>query len=117
MHVVVDRLPRHLTGRGEQWPDVDGKAEISESRGDHFLAAVVAVLADLGDQDAWRAALLLCEGGDTALHPLHHVGAAASSIRNLGMPASIALAMPPKASTSAIWAEALLARSALRRST
>src|SRR5260221_13544085 len=97
MHVVVDRLPRHLTGRGEQWPGVDGKAEISESRGDHFLAAVVAVLADLGDQDAWRAALLLCEGGDTALHPLQHVLAGAGLAHvDAGDDAALG-AMPAKA--------------------
>jgi hypothetical protein len=44
--------------RGEQRPDVDVEAEIGEGRGDHLLAAVVAVLADLGDQDARPAALV-----------------------------------------------------------
>ena len=34
--------------------------------------------------------------------------AAASSMRSLGMPASIALAMPPSASTSSMWPQALL---------
>ena len=39
------------------------------------------------------------------------VRAAASSMRSLGMPASIALAMPPACSTSLMWPHALRARS------
>ncbi len=58
MHVVFDRLPRGLGRRGEQRPDIDVEAEIGEGRGDHLLAAVVAVLADLGDQDARPAAFV-----------------------------------------------------------
>ena len=55
--------------RREQRADVDVEAEIGERRGDHLLAAVVAVLADLGDQDARPAALVLLERGDELLHP------------------------------------------------
>jgi len=45
------------------------------------------------------------------------VRAEASSMRRFGRPFSIALAMPPKASTSAMWVSARSARSAVRRST
>ena len=64
MDVVVDRLLGGF-GRGlEQGADVDVEAEIGEGGGDHLLAAVVAVLAHLGDQDARAAALRLGEGLD-----------------------------------------------------
>ncbi len=46
---------------------------IRERRGDHLLAAVVAVLADLGDQDARPAAFVLLEFGDALEHPLDGV--------------------------------------------
>ena len=58
VHVGVDRLLGDLLGRGEQRAHVDVEAQVGE-RGDHdLLAAVVAVLAHLGDQDARTAALL-----------------------------------------------------------
>ena len=44
-------------GRLEQRPDIDVEAEVGERGGDHLLAAVVAVLAHLGDQDARAPAL------------------------------------------------------------
>ena len=68
--VVLDRLPRRLAGRREQRPDVDVEAEIGEGRGDHLLAAVVAVLAHLGDQDARPAPVVALERLDRARHPL-----------------------------------------------
>ena len=43
--------------------------------------------------------------------------AAASSMRSLGMPASIAAVIPPASSTSWMWAHARAARSWVRRST
>ena len=43
--------------------DVDVEAEIGEGGRDHLLAAVVAVLADLGDQDARPAAFIGLELG------------------------------------------------------
>ena len=46
-------------GRLEQRADVDVEAEVGEGGGDDLLAAVVAVLAHLGDQDA-RAAAVAC---------------------------------------------------------
>ena len=67
MHVVLDGLARALLRRLEQRADVDVEAEIGEGGGDHLLAAVVAVLAHLGDQDARAAAVgffgLLMRGG------------------------------------------------------
>ena len=49
--VVVDGLPGRLLRRLEQRADIDVEAEIGEGRGDDLLAAVVTVLAELGDQD------------------------------------------------------------------
>jgi hypothetical protein len=48
-------------------PDGDVEADIGERRGDHLGAAVVAVLAELGDQEARPAALGLGERLDLAL--------------------------------------------------
>ena len=45
------------------------------------------------------------------------VRAAASSMRSLGMPCSMALAMPPASSASRMWAHARSARSWVSRST
>ena len=42
---------------------------------------------------------------------------AASSMRNFGMPASMADAIPPLSSTSVMWSHALAARSWVSRST
>ena len=53
-------------GRLEERPDVDVEAEIGKSRGDHLLAAVVAVLADLGDEDARRAAVVALRSSATS---------------------------------------------------
>ena len=61
-------------GRREQRADVDVEAEIGEGRGDHLLAAVVAVLADLGDQDARPAAVVGLERLDQLLHARDGVG-------------------------------------------
>ena len=51
VHVGLDRLAGDLGGGLEQRADVDVEAEIGEGRGDDLLPAVVAVLADLGDED------------------------------------------------------------------
>ena len=58
VHVVLDRLARDLLGRLEERADVDVEAEVGERGGDHLGAAVVAVLADLGDQHARPPAVL-----------------------------------------------------------
>ena len=55
VHVVLDRLARRLLGGLEERADVDVEAEVRERRGDHLLAAVVAVLAHLGHQDPGAA--------------------------------------------------------------
>ena len=52
VHVGVDRLLGDLLGRGEQRAHVDVEAEVGEGGDDDLLAAVVAVLAHLGDEDA-----------------------------------------------------------------
>src|SRR3954464_3744474 len=51
MHVVLDRLPCRLFGGGKQRPDIDVKANIGESGGDHLLPAIVTVLTDFGDEN------------------------------------------------------------------
>ena len=66
VHVVLDRLARDLLGRLEERADVDVEAEVGERGGDHLGAAVVAVLADLGDQHARPAAVL---GGELRRPP------------------------------------------------
>ena len=57
VHVVLDRVARRLLGRLEERADVDVEAEVGERGGDHLGAAVVAVLAELGDEHARAAAL------------------------------------------------------------
>ena len=69
MHVVLDRLAGGFGRRCEQRADIDVEAEIGKGGGDHLLAAVVAVLADLGDQDARAAAFVVLELADEFLHP------------------------------------------------
>ena len=55
--VVLDRVACRFLGRLEQRADVDVEAEIGERGRDHLGAAVVAVLAHLGDEHARAAAL------------------------------------------------------------
>ena len=62
VHVVVDRHLRRLARRLEQRPDVDVEAEVGEGGGDDAGAAIVAVLAQLDDQDARPASVVLDEG-------------------------------------------------------
>ena len=70
MHVVLDGLAGGFGGCREEGADVDVEAEIRERRGDHLLAAIVAVLADLGDQDARPPALVGFELRDLLEHAL-----------------------------------------------
>ena len=65
--VVLDRLARALLGGLEQRPDVDVEAEVGERRGHHLGAAVVAVLAELGDHHPRAPALLVGERRDLVL--------------------------------------------------
>ena len=62
VHVILDRLAGGLLRRREERADIDIEAEIGESRGDHLLAAVVAVLAHLRDQDARSSPVARGEG-------------------------------------------------------
>src|SRR5262249_5880794 len=50
--VVIDGLAGRLLRRLEQRADIDVETQVGERRGDDLLAAVVAVLAELGDQNA-----------------------------------------------------------------
>ncbi|SVA41490.1 uncharacterized protein METZ01_LOCUS94344, partial [marine metagenome] len=63
VHIVLDGLSRHLARRREQRADVDVEAQVGERRGDDLLAPVVAVLAHLGDEDPWPAAVCSLEAG------------------------------------------------------
>ncbi len=64
--VVLDRLARALLGGLEQRADVDVEAEVGEGAGDDLGAAVVAVLAELGDHHARAAPFVVGERGDLA---------------------------------------------------
>ena len=75
MDVVLDRLARAFLGGLEQRADVDVEAEVGEGGGDDLGAAVVAVLAELGDHHARAAALGLGERGDLVLQLLPAFGA------------------------------------------
>ena len=59
VHVVLDRVACRLLGRLEERADVDVEAEVGERGGDHLGAAVVAVLTELGDEQARAAARAL----------------------------------------------------------
>ena len=74
MHVVLDRLARGFRGRREQRADVDVEAEIGEGRRDHLLPAVVAVLTDLGDEQARAAAFRSLEIFDQLAHAFDRAG-------------------------------------------
>ena len=58
-------------GRGEERADIDVEAEIGEGRGDHLLAAVVPVLAHLGDENARSPAVVVLELLDQSADLLH----------------------------------------------
>ena len=57
--VVLHRHARRFARRLEQRTDVHVEAQIGKRRGDHLGAAIVPVLAHLGDQDARPAAFQL----------------------------------------------------------
>ena len=70
------RQRRDFLRRGEQGSDLDVEAEIGERRGDDLLAAVVAVLADLGHENARPTAVVLGEGARHRDDALVGLGAA-----------------------------------------
>jgi hypothetical protein len=70
VHVGLDGLTRDLLGGLEERADVDVEAEVGEGGRDDLLAAVVAVLAHLGDEDARAPTLGLLELLDEPLRLL-----------------------------------------------
>mmetsp|Transcript_26611 Transcript_26611/g.94952 ORF Transcript_26611/g.94952 Transcript_26611/m.94952 type:complete len:774 (+) Transcript_26611:108-2429(+) len=69
--VGVDGLPRHLGGEVEERADVDVVAQVRKARRYHVGAAVVAVHADLCDEDARPPAVELLERGDAPPRLVH----------------------------------------------
>src|SRR5574343_755164 len=67
MDVVFDRLAGSFFRRLEQRSHVDVEAEVGIGGGDHLGAAIVTVLAELGDHDARPAAFFLGEFGNVGL--------------------------------------------------
>ena len=61
MHVVFDRLTRSLGRRLEERTHVHVETAVGVTRSYHLGAAVVSVLAHLGDHDTRLTALLLGE--------------------------------------------------------
>ena len=77
VNVVLDGLPRRLVGGGKQRPDVDVESDVGEGRSDDLLSAIVAVLTDLGDQNARSSAFRIFECVDERLKfldPVRHGG-------------------------------------------
>ena len=70
MDIVLDRLARRFLRRGEKRADIDVEADICEGGCDDPGAAVMAVLAQLGDQQARPAAFVVGEGGDFLADPV-----------------------------------------------
>src|SRR5574343_1444703 len=64
VHVVVNRLTGAFFGGLEEWAHVHVKAQVGVGRGHHFGAAVVAVLAELGDHHPGATAVLVGEFGN-----------------------------------------------------
>src|SRR5262245_64388205 len=56
MDVILDRLTGRLRRGCEQRADIDVKTQVGECRSDDFLAAVVPVLSNLGDEQTRTAA-------------------------------------------------------------
>ena len=58
MHVVFYRQTSNLFRRGKHRAQVNVEAEIGIGAGDHLGAAIVAILAHFGDQNARAAAVI-----------------------------------------------------------
>src|SRR5262245_31811678 len=54
MDIAARRLAGHFLGRGKKRAGDDLETHIGESRSDDLLAAVMAILPDLGDENARR---------------------------------------------------------------
>ena len=59
MHIIIDRLSCDLLRSLEQATNIDVEAQVSEPARDYFSAAIVTILAHLGDKDARVATLFL----------------------------------------------------------
>ena len=57
MYIVFYRQTGNFLRSGEHRTEVDIEAEIGVGAGDHFSAAIVAILTHLGDQNARSAAI------------------------------------------------------------
>src|SRR5262245_1152835 len=76
MDIALDGKLGDLLGRREQGTHLHIEAHIAESRGDHLLAAIMAVLSDLGDEDARRPSIGLAEGAHRAARLIEPVALA-----------------------------------------
>ncbi len=52
MNVVLDSLGSRFGWGLEQRADIDIESQVGEGGGNHFRAAIMAILSHLGDQDA-----------------------------------------------------------------
>src|SRR6185503_1253564 len=67
VHIVLDRLARAFFRCLEERPDVDIESQVRKRGRDHFCAAIMAVLPELGDENARTAAFFAREALDLAL--------------------------------------------------
>src|SRR5271154_214985 len=70
MDLPLGRKRRHFLRSREQRADFDVEPEIGERRGNDLLAAVMSILAHLGDQNPGSAALVLGESAGHCDHAL-----------------------------------------------
>jgi hypothetical protein len=70
VHIVFHRLPGGFLRCGKQRADIHIEADIGKGGCDHLLAAIMAVLAHLGDQNARAAAIGFLEGIGHGKRPL-----------------------------------------------
>ena len=61
VHIVLDRHSGNFAWRLEERTDVDVESHVGKCRGDHLGAAIMTVLAHLGDEDARPAPFLRSE--------------------------------------------------------
>ena len=91
VHVGLHRLTGHFGRGGEQRSHIHVESEVGEGGGDHLLASVVPVLADLRHQDAGAPAAPGRELVHPGPHSLDRVAAARIGVRRLCLGAVHAL--------------------------
>ena len=79
MHILLGGALGHFLRRREEIADDDLEAKIRKGRGDDLLAAVMAVLAELGDENLRLAPVVLGEGRRHAPHARDLVESAPAS--------------------------------------